>query len=74
MKRVLVLVAPGFEEIETIAVIDILRRANIEVVSTGIEPGEITGSRKIKIVPDVQLKKVVDDENFDMIVLPWNLS
>ena len=53
MKRVLVLVAPGFEEIETIAVIDILRRANIEVVSNGIEPGDITGSKKIKIIPDV---------------------
>ena len=73
MKRVLVLVAPGFEEIETITVIDILRRANIEVVSAGIEPGELTGSRKIKIVPDVQLSKVVNDENFDMIVLPGGM-
>ena len=73
MKRALVLVAPGFEEIETITVIDILRRANIEVVSAGIEPGEITGSRKIKIVPDVQLNKVVNDENFDMIVLPGGI-
>ena len=73
MKRALVLVATGFEEIETITVIDILRRANIEVVSAGIEPGEITGSRKIKIVPDVQLNKVVNDENFDMIVLPGGI-
>ncbi len=73
MKRVLVLVAPGFEEIETITVIDILRRANIEVVSAGIEPGEITGSKKVKIVPDVHLNKVVNDENFDMIVLPGGM-
>ena len=73
MKRALVLVATGFEEIETITVIDILRRANIEVVSAGIEPGEIKGSRKIKIVPDVQLNKVVNDENFDMIVLPGGI-
>ncbi len=73
MKRVLVPVAPGFEEIETITVIDILRRANVEVVSAGTEPGEITGSRKVKIVPDVLLKNVVNDENFDMIVLPGGM-
>ena len=73
MKRVLVLMASGFEEIETITVIDVLRRANIEVVSAGIEPGEITGSRKVKIIPDVLLKKVVNDENFDMIVLPGGM-
>tara|TARA_B100000315_G_scaffold23329_1_gene20200 strand:- start:410 stop:961 length:552 start_codon:yes stop_codon:yes gene_type:complete len=74
MKRVLVPIAPGFEEIETITVIDILRRANIEVVSAGTEPGEITGSRDVKIVPDALLKNVVNDENFDMIVLPGGLE
>lgn len=73
MKRVLVLVAPGFEEIETVTVIDILRRADIEVVSAGTEEGEITGSRRVKIIPDVLLKNVEKDENFDMIVLPGGM-
>jgi len=34
-KRVLVLLAPGFEELEAVAVIDILRRAELDVVSAG---------------------------------------
>lgn len=74
MKRVLVLVAPGFEEIETVTVIDILRRADIEVISAGTVSGVITGSRKIKIIPDDFFKNVENDENFDMIVLPGGLQ
>lgn len=73
MKRVLVPIAPGFEEIETVAVIDILRRAEIDVITAGTEEGEITGSRKVKIIPDVLIKDVVNDENFDMIVLPGGM-
>lgn len=45
MNRVLVPLAPGFEEIETVTVIDVLRRAGIEVTVAGIEPGELKGSR-----------------------------
>ena len=72
MKRVLLFLAPGFEEIETITVIDILRRADIEAVVAGTQPGEIIGSRKVKIVPDVLLEDIKND-SFDMVILPGGM-
>jgi 4-methyl-5(b-hydroxyethyl)-thiazole monophosphate biosynthesis len=74
MKRVLITIAPGFEEIEAITVIDILRRAEINVVVAATEPGEITGSRGVKIVPDELIVNVVNNHDFDMIVLPGGLQ
>lgn len=69
MKRVLVPLAPGFEEIEAITVIDILRRASIEVVSA-TESGEaVTGSHGITVVPDAKLSDV-DPGDLDAVVLP----
>lgn len=70
--RVIVPLAPGFEEIEAVAVIDVLRRAGVEVVTAGLVPGPITGSHAITLVPETTL----DDartQRFDMIVLPGGL-
>jgi protein deglycase len=69
MKKVLVPLAPGFEEIEAITVIDILRRAGVDVVAAGTQPGPIEASRKTKHIPDCTLDDV-RAEDFDMIVLP----
>jgi 4-methyl-5(b-hydroxyethyl)-thiazole monophosphate biosynthesis len=69
MKNVLVTLAPGFEEIETITVVDILRRAGAKVTLGATEEGAIKGSRGVTIVPDGLLEQVEIDE-FDMIVLP----
>lgn len=69
MKRVLVPLAPGFEEIEALAVVDILRRAGAEVVTAGTVEGAIEGRSAVRVVAD----KLLDDvkaEDFDMIVLP----
>jgi len=69
VSRVLVPLAPGFEEIEAITVIDILRRAGVDVVVAGTQAGPIEASRKTKHVPDCTLDELRADE-FDMIVLP----
>ncbi len=70
-KKVLVPLAPGFEEIEAITVIDILRRAGVEVTVAGTQAGAIEASRKTRHLPDCTLDDVLaHTDEFDMIVLP----
>src|SRR5512136_1944637 len=69
MVRVLVPLAEGFEEIEAICVIDILRRAEIEVVTAGLQEGLAEGSHSVKVLPDTTLDKI-DYRDFDGLVLP----
>jgi len=69
MKRVLVPLAPGFEEIEAVTVIDLLRRADVEVVVAGVERGPIAGSRGVRLLPDASLDDVAG-ASFDLVVLP----
>lgn len=72
MPRVLVPLAEGFEEIEAVTVIDVLRRAGVEVVSAGLTEGPIKGSRGVTVIPDTALHRI-DDADFDMVVLPGGL-
>ena len=72
MKKVLVPLAPGFEELEAVTIIDLLRRAQIDVTVAGLEKGPITGSRGTRIVPDTLLSSAVNSD-YDMLVLPGGL-
>ena len=72
MPRVLVPLAPGFEDLEATTIIDLLRRANIEVVSAGLQPGLIQGARGLRVQPDAELDAVLD-QTFAMIVLPGGM-
>ena len=72
MARVLVPLAPGFEELEAVTVVDLLRRAEIEVVTAGLEPGPVTASRGTVVVPDCGLDEALRQE-YDMVVLPGGL-
>ncbi|MEM5879581.1 MAG: DJ-1/PfpI family protein [Candidatus Aenigmatarchaeota archaeon] len=67
--RILVLLADGFEEIEAITVIDVLRRAGIEADTVGITSGWVTGSHNISVMADKKLNEV-EIEKYDGIVLP----
>jgi 4-methyl-5(b-hydroxyethyl)-thiazole monophosphate biosynthesis len=69
MPKVLVPLAEGFEEIEALAVVDVLRRADIEVVTVGLQAGSVTSARSIPVLPDATIDGVSADD-FDMIVLP----
>ena len=69
MKKALVLLAPGFEEIEAVTIIDILRRGQVDVTVAGLEKGLITGSHIISIQPDTHYKNV-DEKEFDILILP----
>lgn len=72
MAKILVPIANGFEEIEAISIIDICRRAGIEVISAGVEDKILTGAHNIKIEMDKKITEVFSDD-FDMIVLPGGL-
>jgi len=69
MPRVLVPLAEGFEEIEALAIVDVLRRAEIEVVVAALQPGAVTSVRKISVLPDTTIDTISSD-GFDMIILP----
>lgn len=64
-----VFLAEGFEEIEALAAVDVLRRARLEVQTVGVGGRKITGSHGITVVCDL-----VDDEaridGLEMVVLP----
>jgi protein deglycase len=73
MKKVLVPLAEGFEEIEAITIIDVLRRAGIEVITASVtNQHEVTGSHNITIKAD-KIFNEVNGSNFDMIVLPGGM-
>ena len=72
MSKLLVLISNGFEEIEAISIIDVCRRAGIEVITAGVEDNILTGAHNIKIETDKKISEVSSD-NFDMIALPGGL-
>jgi 4-methyl-5(b-hydroxyethyl)-thiazole monophosphate biosynthesis len=72
MPTVLVPLANGFEEIEALTIIDILRRANVEVVTASLEALTVTGAHRVSVLADTTLDTVMADE-FDMLVLPGGL-
>jgi len=69
MARVLVPLAPGCEELEAVTIIDLLRRARIEVVVAGLAGGPVKGSRGTVLVPDTTLESALA-QDYDMVVLP----
>ena len=72
MAKVLVPLADGCEELEAVTIIDLLRRAGIEVVSAGLNPGVVKASRGVQLVPDLTLDSALQDE-YDMVVLPGGM-
>lgn len=72
MKRVLIPFTEGVEEIEFVAVVDILRRAGIEVAMASLDGAAVTGRSDISIMPDAKLSDIAG-EAWDMVVLPGGL-
>ncbi len=69
MAKVCVPLAKGFEEIEAVSLIDVMRRGGIEVVVAGVNEELVTGANGITVKADTDIKYVLADE-LDMIVLP----
>lgn len=69
-EKALVILADGFEEVEAITPIDLLRRAGVEVTTAALgEAREVTGKHGITVTADSRLADL-DGNAFDMLVLP----
>jgi DJ-1 family protein len=66
----LVFLAPGFEEIEAITVIDILRRAEIETIVAGLTTNPIPAARATRHLADIHLADVDPTREFEIVILP----
>ena len=72
MASVLVPLAQGCEELEAITIVDLMRRAGIDVVTAGLDDQPVKASRGTVLVPDTTLDEALKHD-YDMVVLPGGL-
>lgn len=70
---VYVMLGTGFEEIEALAPVDLLRRAGVDVVTVGINGKTVYGGHNIGVEADITVEEM-DLTNLEMIVLPGGLG
>lgn len=70
--KVAVFFAEGYEEVEALSVVDVLRRGGVEVIMAGVDAEEVTSARNIIVKMDQKAEEINYDE-VDMIVLPGGL-
>lgn len=64
--------ATGYEEVEALSVVDILRRGNIEVIMVGVDGKTVESSHKVSINMDATIDEINHDE-IDMMILPGGM-
>lgn len=69
MPRVLIPLAQGCEELEAVTLIDLLRRADINVVTAGLDAEPVVASRGTRLLADTTLDEALA-QDYDMVVLP----
>ncbi len=72
MTQVCMVMADGFEEIEAVTIIDVLRRAEIEVTVLGLESSRVVGAHGIAVEADAPLKDAPEIA-WDLVVLPGGM-
>lgn len=78
-KKALIFISNGTEETEAITTVDLLRRANFNVKIAG-DNEIVTCSRGVKIIPDILIENVIEEDEFDVVIIPgggngvYNLS
>ena len=68
--KIVIPLAPGFEETEAVTVIDILRRAGLDTVTAAVSDNPVKGSHNIKITADIMLN---ENDKYEAIVLPGGM-
>jgi len=72
MAKVCIPLATGFEDIEAITLIDVLRRGGLDVVTAGVGGDVVVSAHNVKVIADTIIEEVEADE-FDLVVLPGGL-
>ena len=67
MAKAIVVLAEGFEEIEALTTVDILRRAGVDVDVVGLDAVEVTGAHGVPCKAD---RLLADTEETDAVILP----
>jgi len=70
MSRVVVPLADGFEQVEALTIVDILRRAGIDTVTAAVDVNPVTSSHGVRVEADTSLAAVRDDADVAMVALP----
>ncbi len=75
MSRACVLLADGLEEIEAVTIIDVLRRAEVDVVTLGVNDGRAIGAHDLVIEADQSLDESLQEPDgpWDMVILPGGM-
>jgi len=73
MSRAVVFLAEGFEEIEAMVPVDLLRRGGVKVTLSGVSAKTITGAHGIRIESDEELINFEDYLDYDAIILPGGM-
>lgn len=68
--KAMIILAPGFEDLEAVTVIDLLRRAKFQVSVISLHEDEVIGNRGTRIITDGNLALLDKQAEFDVIVLP----
>ena len=72
MKKAVVFLANGFEEIEALTAVDVLRRAGAVVDIVSVCEKEVTGAHGIKVIADITEEEFNPDD-YDAVVLPGGM-
>lgn len=70
--KVALLLADGFEEVEALTPLDVLRRAGVEVDTVGITGREVTGGHGITVISDIEVSLTCASD-YDAVILPGGL-
>ncbi len=70
MSRVVIPLVEGFEEIEALTVVDILRRAEVDAVTAAVGPNPVTSSHGVRVEADTAIDEAAVDPGVEMVVLP----
>ena len=71
---VYVLLAEGFEEIEALAPVDLMRRAGLDVVTVAVGDGKaVVGAHGITVTADALIGEIADAKGAELIMLPGGM-